>query len=162
MPFCHEHNNGRSLRTIFARHGEPHGSSALLICRNSIGNLNVYRRRIHHTKRPVAGGLFGNVALERGHTEIGQPSSQGRVTHDDHVPSLLVPAARRESGVVEHPIQNARLHLVISSELADRSARTHDFGQFHSDLLARLGHRLVPWAATDTGSHFLHVARRDS
>jgi cephalosporin hydroxylase len=32
VPFCHEHNNGRSLRTIFARHGEPHGSSALLIC----------------------------------------------------------------------------------------------------------------------------------
>jgi hypothetical protein len=31
VPFCHEHNNGRSLRTIFARHGEPHGSSALLI-----------------------------------------------------------------------------------------------------------------------------------
>ena len=37
MPFCHEHNNGRSLRTIFARHGEPHGSSALLIWR--IGSL---------------------------------------------------------------------------------------------------------------------------
>jgi hypothetical protein len=37
VPFCHEHNNGRSLRTIFARHGEPHGSSALLIWR--IGSL---------------------------------------------------------------------------------------------------------------------------